>query len=65
VIPNEFGLLWSRSIADDDDDAMGGDEVGAAAGALDEDVHAAAPMARLAAIPDTASRRTFFIPAGS
>jgi hypothetical protein len=49
------------AIADDDDDAMGDDEVGAAAGVLDEDeVHAAAPTARLAAIPDTASKRTFF-----
>jgi hypothetical protein len=50
------------AIADDDDDAMGDDELCAAVGVLDEDeeVHAAAPMATLAAIPDTASRRTFF-----
>jgi hypothetical protein len=44
------------AMAEDDDD-----EVGAAAGVVDEDeVQAAAPTARLAAIPDTASRRTFF-----
>jgi hypothetical protein len=50
------------AMADDDDDAMGDDEVGAAAGVVDEEVelHAAAPAARLAAMPDTASRRMFF-----
>jgi hypothetical protein len=46
----------------DDDDAMGDDEVGAAIGVLDEEdeLHAAAPTARPAARPDTASRRRFF-----
>jgi hypothetical protein len=45
---------------DADDDATGDDEAGAAA-VLDEvELHAAAPTARLAAIPDTASRRRFF-----
>jgi hypothetical protein len=41
---------------------MGDDEVGAAAGVLDDDeeLHAAAPTARVAAMPDTASRRRFF-----
>ena len=45
-----------------DDDAMGDDEAGAAAGVVDEDdeLQAAAPTARLAAMPDTASRRRFF-----
>jgi hypothetical protein len=46
-----------EATADDDDDAIGGDEVGAAAGVLDEDeLQAAAPTATLAAMPDTASR---------
>jgi hypothetical protein len=38
------------------------DEAGADAGVLDEgdELHAAAPRATLAAIPDTASRRRFF-----
>jgi hypothetical protein len=41
----------------DDDDAIGDDEVGAAAGVLDEDeLQAAAPTATLAAMPETASR---------
>src|SRR5580700_10817780 len=46
----------------DDDDAMGDDEVGVAAGVVDDEVelHAAAPTARPAAMPDTASRRMFF-----
>jgi hypothetical protein len=46
----------------EDDDAAGADEVGAAADVLDEgdELHAAAPTARPAAMPDTASRRRFF-----
>jgi hypothetical protein len=49
------------AMADDDDDATG-DEVGAADGVLDEDeLQAAAPTATLAAMPDTAIRRRFFI----
>jgi hypothetical protein len=47
--------------AGDDAEAVGADELGAAAGVVDEDeLHAAAPMARLAAMPDTASSRRFF-----
>jgi hypothetical protein len=54
------------AIADDDDDAMGDDatgddEAGAAGVVLDEEEpHAAAPRARVAAMPGTASRRRFF-----
>ena len=53
-------------MADDDDptagdEAAADEEAGAAAGVVDEDeLHAAAPMATLAAIPDTPSRRRFF-----
>jgi hypothetical protein len=56
------------AMAEDDDDApadedTADEEVGAAVGVVDEDVElqAAAPTARLAAMPDTASRRRFFI----
>jgi hypothetical protein len=47
---------------DDDDDAAGVDAAGAAAGVVDEEdeLQAAAPTARLAAIPDIAISRTFF-----
>jgi hypothetical protein len=58
------------AIADEDDDAMGDDAMGddamgddeEAAGVVDEEdeLQAAAPTARLAAMPDMASRRTFF-----
>jgi len=45
------------------DDAIGDDEAGAAAGVVEEEdeLQAAAPTARLAAMPDTASRRRFFM----
>jgi hypothetical protein len=48
--------------APDADDGMADDEAGAAAGVLDEgdELHAAAPTATPAAMPDTASRRRFF-----
>jgi hypothetical protein len=53
------------AMADDGDDATGEDEdeAGAAAGVLEEEdeLQAAAPTARLAAMPDTASRRRFFM----
>jgi hypothetical protein len=45
--------------ADDEDDAIG--EAGAAEVLDGEELHAAAPVARLAAMPDTASRRRFFM----
>jgi stage V sporulation protein SpoVS len=50
------------AMADDDDDGMADDEAGAAAGVVDEEdeLQAAAPTARLAAIPDIAISRTFF-----
>jgi hypothetical protein len=57
-------------MADEDDDARGDDAAaddedaaGAAAGVVDEDpeLQAAAPTARLAAMPDMASSRTFFM----
>jgi hypothetical protein len=50
-------------VADDEDDGMGDDEAGAAGAVLeegDEELHAAAPTARAAAMPDTVSRRSFF-----
>jgi hypothetical protein len=50
------------AMADDDDDGMADDEAGAAAGVVDEDeLQAAAPTARLAAIPDIAISRTLFM----
>jgi hypothetical protein len=51
-----------EAMADDDEDGMADDEAGAAAGVVDEEdeLQAAAPTARLAAIPDIAISRTFF-----
>jgi hypothetical protein len=43
-----------------DDDGIADEEAGAAAVLDEPELHAAAPRAMLAAIPDTASRRTFF-----
>jgi hypothetical protein len=51
------------ALADDAPEGMADDdEAGAAAAVLEEgdEPHAAAPTARLAAIPDNASRRRFF-----
>jgi hypothetical protein len=51
------------AMADDEDDAVGDDEAGAGGAVLDEEgeeLHAAAPTARAAAMPDTVSRRRFF-----
>jgi hypothetical protein len=51
------------AVVDDEDDVMGDDDAGAAGAVLDEgdeELHAAAPTARAAAMPDTVSRRSFF-----
>jgi hypothetical protein len=47
-------------MADDVDDGIADDDAGAAAVLDEPELHAAAPTAMLAAIPDTARRRTFF-----
>jgi hypothetical protein len=48
-------------MADDDEDAIGEEDVGALAAVLDEDeLQAAAPTAMAAAAPETAIRRRLF-----
>jgi hypothetical protein len=45
-----------------DDEAMGDDDAGVAAPVEDDvELHAAVPTARVAAMPDTAIRRRFFM----